>query len=113
MVKLKAFTLFDSLIAVTITAIIISTLSLSYGYLIESDKPIVNLKAETEITKLLHDINSSKSYFNKVIEFETYTIQQVVTPYRGNKSLYLITFSVEVNSKITHTEQHILLNEED
>ncbi len=112
MVKLKAFTLFDSLIAVTITAIIVSTLSLSYGYLIESDKPMANLKAQTEITKLIHELNQSKSYFNKTLEFETYKIEQIVEPYKGNKALFLITFKVYVNSKITHTEQHILLNGE-
>lgn len=112
MVKLRAFTLFDSLIAVTITAVIMGTLSLSYGYLIESDSPMSSMVAQGELTKILHDLKESKSYFNKTIEAERYTIKQTIMPYKGNKKLFLVTFDVIINSKIIHTESHLIDNEE-
>jgi len=112
MVKLKAFTLFDSLIAVTITAIIMSTLSLSYGYLIDSDKPMSSMVAQGELPKLLNNLKESKAYFNESKEKETYRIEQIVEQYKGNTNLFLVTFNVIVNSKITYSEQHLVENEE-
>jgi len=112
MVKLKAFTLFDSLIAVTITAIIMSTMSLSYGYLIDADKPMSSMVGQAELPKLLFNLKESKSYFNESIEKETYKIEQIVEQYKGNAKLFLVTFNIIVNSKITYTEQHLIENEE-
>ena len=113
MVKLKAFTLFDSLIAVTITAILVGAISLSFGYLVDSERPLAFYKAKEDINKLHHDLLKSKAYLSKTIDEEVYTINQNVTPYQGRQDLWLVEYTITMGSKIIYTDKRLVLNAED
>ena len=113
MVKVKAFSLFDSLIAVTIVAILIGAVSFAYGKLIESEKPILFYKAKEEITKLHHEMVQSKAYINKTVQLEPYTIDQEIDNYQGRNDLWLVKYTVLLSSKTLYTTKRIVVNEEE
>ncbi len=112
MVKLKAFTLFDSLVAVSITAIIIAIISFSYGKLLESDPPMPFYKAKEKINELFHNLKESKTYFTKTFTYDTYTVIQNVSPYKGRKDIFKIEYDILINHNKIHSEKRLLINEE-
>lgn len=112
MVKLKGATLIDALIAVTISAIVIGGISLAFGYLVESERPIVFYKAKEEITLLHHNLIESKAYFTESFDKETYTIEQEVEPYQGRKDIWLVKYKIIIQNKTIYTQKHLVLNEE-
>lgn len=112
MVKLKAFTLIDTLIAVSITAIIIGSISFAYGYLIKSDQPFVYYKAKAQIEFMHEKMVNSKNYLTKSIEKDSYQIKQEITPYKGKQNLYLVTYKIILNSNEIYQNKRLVINEE-
>jgi len=112
MVKLKGATLIDSLIAVTISAIIIAGISFAFGFLLKSERPIAFYKAKEEINLLHENLVHSKAYFSDTFEHETYTIEQKVEPYQGSTKIWLVSYTIKINNKNIHTQNHLVLNEE-
>lgn len=112
MAKLKAFSLFDSLIAITISAIVLGALSFGYGKLMESENPLSYYQAKEEITKIHHNTLVSKAYISQVYDREVYSINQSFEAYQGRQDLWQVTYSVSVQSKIMYTDKRLVLNEE-
>ncbi len=113
MVKLKAFTLFDALIAVTITAMVISGISLIYSNLIDSEHPITYFKAKEEISKIHKITTETKAYFNANYDKDQYEIIQKIEPYKGKTDLWFVQYIVFINNKKVYTENHLIINEEE
>ncbi|MGV6862293.1 MAG: hypothetical protein ACWA41_11005 [Putridiphycobacter sp.] len=112
MVKLKAFTLIDTLVAVSITAIVIGCISFAYGYLVKSDHPFGYYKAKEQIEIMHEKMVESKNYLSKSIELENYTIVQEVAPYKGKQNLFLVTYKIKLNANEIYQNKRLVLNEE-
>jgi len=113
MVKVKAFTILDTLIAITITAIIVGALSLSFDYIIDSEKPLLTYKFKAEVTKMHHELIEKKAYLNQTVTGDNYQISQIVEPYKGKTDLFLVSYSISIQSKVVYIEKHLISNDEE
>lgn len=111
MVKLRSFTLFESVIAVTIITVLIGMSTLIYGNLVEAEKPLAYYEGKLSIDRLLRQLRIEKNYSNRTISFETYEIVQNVSPYQGNKNLLLVEYDILTGTKNWWNEKHLVINE--
>ncbi len=110
--KTKAFTLFESVVAITIITIFLGIGTIIYSNIIDSERSLVSLEGQFEITKLFHDTKMNKFFFQKEYEYSTYHIIQNVTSYNGIEQLYHITFDVMIGEHKTYTKQFLLYDPE-
>ena len=108
--KTPAFTLFESVVAITIISLLIGIGSMIYGNLVQAERPISYYQAKEEIDQLLMDLKQNKNYFNQNFEFDSYNIEQKVTFHLGNKKLYQIEYVVSSQGKEYWSENHLISN---
>jgi len=106
--KTEAFTLFESVIAITIITVCLGIGTIIYSNVIHSEKLLVSLEGQFEIVKLFHDTKTRKLFFPKEYDYNAYQIIQRVTDYNGIKQLYHITFDVMVGKHKTYTKQFLV-----
>lgn len=108
--KLPAFTLFESVIAITIITVLIGLGTMIYGNLMHSEKPLAYYQAQAEMEIRLQELKSNQLFIRENFEYENYEIEQNVTFYKGNKKLYLITFIARSGAKELLVENHLIPN---
>lgn len=108
---LQAFTLFESVVAISIIAVLIGIGSLIYGNLIKAEKPFAYFQAQEAIVQHFKNLNESKAFFNQVYDHQTYTIEQAVDFHRGNKGLYQVKYSAILGSKIILIQIYLVVHE--
>lgn len=109
--KLEAYTLFETVISITIIAILIGLGTLIYTNIITAENPIAYYQAEEHVKEKLHELKQSKAFFNQNFEYENYTIQQEIVPHKGNQRLYAVTFTVFVGKNELLQRKHLVVNE--
>ena len=107
---LKAFTLFESVISVTIISVLIGVSALIWGNLMDSDKPLSYFQAKENIDLLLHELKHSKAFIDRTFEYDTYSIEQHLSFHKGNKKLYQVEYKVIANNKQWWTEKQLVSN---
>ena len=111
-VQLPAFTLFESVVAVSVITVLLLISSMIYANIIDAEKPIPYYQARQEVDKIFQDTKSSQAFFTKNYSFENYDIEQVVEPYKGNKKLVQIDYTVKNGTKTWWTEHHLVANKQ-
>jgi hypothetical protein len=106
--KLQAFTLFESVVAISIITVLIGLGTLIYSNLVYSENPIAFYQAKDQIDIQLHELSKSQAFFNREFDFETFRIEQHIEPYNGNNQLYKVTFLAFAGTKKLIQEQHLL-----
>lgn len=108
--KLAAFSLFESVVAITIISVLIGIGTLIYGNIVEAEPPLSIYQAKNEIQKLHHELKTSGAYFSQNHDYEIFTIQQQVDFHRGNKRLYQVDYHVIMQDKKWYSEKHLIAN---
>ncbi len=110
--KVKAFTLFESVVAITVITVLIGIGTQVYANITGSEKPLAYYEAKEEIDQLRNNLKETKAFFNQTFNYESYEITQQVEFYKGNKKLYKISYSIQIGGKEYWKEQHLMVNEE-
>jgi len=105
-----AFSLFESVVAIAIISVLIGIATIVYSNLVQAERPIAFYQAKEEIDFYFQQMQHDKSFFSKLYEHETYSIEQLVEYHNGNKKLYQVQYRVTAQSKLWYTEKHLLLN---
>ncbi|MBL7897241.1 MAG: hypothetical protein JNJ99_01815 [Crocinitomicaceae bacterium] len=108
--KIPSFTLFESVIAITIISVLISISMIVMANLSGSDRSVLYYQAKTEVDIRFTQLIESKKIQSQHFEYETFSIDQVATPHNGSKELFQIEYKVIINQKILFTEKHLLVN---
>ncbi len=112
MVKVNAFSLFESVVAIAIISVCIGIGATIYSNVISAEKPLVVIKGQEEIKRLLHDLKTSKLYMSQSFDFEDYRIDQEINPYQGNQLIYQVDYKLFVGGALKAQQQHLVYNEE-
>lgn len=110
--KLKAFTLFESVVAITIITVCLAIGTLVYSNIVKSEKTVVSFEATNEIKRLFSDIKKTKLYFGKIFNFSTYEVVQKVENYQGIEHLYHISYELLVGKKSSFVKHYLLYDPE-
>ena len=97
-IKIEAFTLFESVVAITIISVCLGIGSLVYSNIVNSEKTVVNFESNSQAKELFEDLKLSKLYSSKNYQFKSFEINQEVNDYQGIKNLYQITL-IETKGK--------------
>lgn len=106
--KVQAFTLFESVVAISIITILIGLSAMIYTNLVRSENPIAYYQAKDQIDVELNELIASKTFFNKNSSFESFDIEQKVTPYKGSSQLLQITFIAKSGTVELLRENHLV-----
>lgn len=109
--KIKAFTLFESVVAITIITVLIGLGAMIYGNLMHAEKPLAYYQAKDEIDQRFNELCQSKAFFNQDFESDTYRVEQRVSFYHGNKNLYQVSYTTRVGSEALFVENHLVVND--
>ncbi len=108
--KLPAFTLFESVIAITIITVLIGIGTMIYGNLMHSEKPLSYYQAQAEIELKLQELKMNQLFVHQSFDYENYEIEQNISFYKGNKKLYLVTYTARTGGKELLVENHLIPN---
>lgn len=108
--KIPAFTLFESVIAITIITVLIGLGTMIYGNLMHSEKPLAYYQAQAEIEVRLQELKSNQQFVRENYDYENYEIEQGISFYKGNEKLYLVTFTARSGEKELLVENHLIPN---
>lgn len=108
--KLKAFSLFESVVAIAIISVLIGIGIVVYSNLVQAERPIPFYQAKEEIDLMYHELQNTKAFFPKTLSHETYSIEQKVDFHNGNKKLYLVEYIVTAQNKKWYSEKHLMAN---
>lgn len=108
--RLRAFSLFESVVAIAIISVLIGIGTLVYSNLVESERPIPYYQAKEEIDRYFHLLQTERTFFSRVFDHDSYSIEQHVDFYNGNKKLYLVEYVVKAQNEIWLTEKHLIAN---
>lgn len=111
MKRIKAFTLFESVVAISIISVLIGLGSLTYSNLVMADNPLIYYQAKNQIDIQLHNLNESQAFISRVFEFENYRVEQNCEQYKGNKNLVNVTFLAMIENKEILREQHLMIHD--
>lgn len=106
----RAFTLFESVVAITIISILIGIGTMIYGNLVEAERPVAYYQAKEEVDLLFKDLKETKAFFSKNYDYETFSIQQKVDFHKGNKNLYQVEYTINAQGKKWWNEKHLIAN---
>lgn len=109
--KMKAFTLFESVVAISIITVLIGLGAMIYGNLMHAEKPLAYYQAQDEIDQHFNELCQSKAFFNQDFKSDTYRVEQRVSFYHGNKNLYQISYTAWAGSEVLCVENHLVVND--
>ncbi len=110
--KLEAFTLFESVVAISIITTLIGLGTMIYSNLMQAEKPVAYYQAKDEVDRRFQELCESQAFFNKEFDYESYQIQQQVDFHMKNKKIYQVTYVVTAGNRELLTERHLVANEE-
>lgn len=111
-VKLEAFTLFESVVAITIIAILIGLGTMIYSNVVQAEKPLAFYEAKTEVDKLLQQLCQEQNFMSNQSTYEGFEIEQEINFYQNNKGIYQVTYTASSGGSELFREQHLLPNVE-
>jgi len=95
---LKASSLIESVIAITIIAICLLIALRLYVIVLDTSQSILNSKIKFQINRLVSDMKINQNFDSEVYNFKTYKIRKVVTNFENRKNLKKISYIVHVRS---------------
>jgi prepilin-type N-terminal cleavage/methylation domain-containing protein len=107
---LQAFTLFESVVAISVISILLLISTMIYSNVIGSEKPVSYYQVKQEIDGILIETKKSQAFFNKNFSYENYSIEQTVEHYKGNKKLLQLSYTVRSANDVWWIENHLVAN---
>lgn len=95
---LKASSLIESIIAVTIIAICLLIALRLYINVLDSSQSINKTKIRFQINKLVSDMRMNQNFDSEVYDFKSYKIRKVVTNFEDQKNLKKVSYIVQAKS---------------
>ncbi|MBP2832834.1 hypothetical protein J8281_11615 [Aquimarina sp. U1-2] len=96
--RVKAGSIIESVIAMTIIAICLSMALIIYARVLDADHNIANYQARQKVKELLLETKTEKSFVDENYDYETFSIQKKVEELIKNSG-YTIEFTINVQSK--------------
>jgi len=111
MVKVKAFSLFESVVAIAIITICIGIGAAIYTNVMRSQQPIMVVKGKEEMKRLFNELKTTKLYVNQSFDFDYYRIDQELEAYQGNAKVYEVHYKLFIQDKLMLNEAHLIYND--
>lgn len=113
--KLPAFTLFESVVAITVITILIGLGTMIYSNVLQAENPLAYYMAKDEVDHRLQQLSEQQLFINGhsdnfQVDSDMYQIEENIDFYKENKSLYLITYIAFSGGEELFREQHLLPN---
>lgn len=110
-IKISAFSLFESVIAIVIISVCIGIGSLIYSNIIGSEEPLLATEGNEQANVLFENLKENKLYFNDQFDFENFSIEQVVKSYKGDKHLLVVVYNIYRDRDLIGRQSHLIFNE--
>ncbi len=108
--RLPAYTLFETVVAITIITVLIGLGSLIYSAILDAENPVIYYHVEEQINEHFIGLQESKAYFNQNFDHESYSIQQDIKPYNGNTKLVEVTYTAFLGAEELLIRKHLVVN---
>lgn len=109
-IKIRSFSLFESVVAIALISVLIGIATVIYGNLVEAERPVSFYQAKEEIDRYYAEMKASHAYISTSFDHDTYRIDQQVDFYKGNKKLYLVEYTITTQGKVWWKEKHLITN---
>ncbi len=96
--KVKAGSIIESVIAMTIIAICLSMALIIYARVLDADQSVAHYQARQKVKELLWETKTEKQFEDEDFDYETYKIEKKVEELDHNAG-YKIVFIIKVQSK--------------
>ncbi|WP_109852420.1 hypothetical protein [Aquimarina sp. AU58] len=104
--NVKAGSVIESVIAMTIIAICLSMALIIYSRVLGSDNSIAHYQARQKVKELFWETKSEKQFIDEDYDFESFTVVKKVEKLENNTG-YKVVFTIKVQSK-KETYQYIV-----
>ncbi|EZH73944.1 hypothetical protein ATO12_13760 [Aquimarina atlantica] len=104
--NVKAGSVIESVIAMTIIAICLSMALIIYSRVLDSDHSIAHYQARQKVKELFWETKSEKQFIDEDYDFESFTVVKKVEKLENNAG-YKVVFTIRVQSK-KETYQYIV-----
>lgn len=109
---LKASSLIESVIAITIIAICLLVALKLYSTILGARPSINNHRLKFQVDKLVSEMKLNPSFTSEVYDFKTYKIRKTISDTENSQQLKKVSYSIE-QPKDTITYQYYILADED
>lgn len=96
--KVKAGSLIESVIAMTIIAICLSMALIMYSRVLDSDYSIAHYQARQKVKELFWETRTEKQFIDEDYDFSSYTINKNIEKLENNAG-YMVVFTIKTQSK--------------
>ncbi len=96
--KIKAGSIIESVIAMTIIAVCLSMALIIYARVLDADHSIANYQARQKVKELLWETKTEQLFIDEDYDFESFTVHKKVEELE-NDSGYKVVFMIKVQSK--------------
>lgn len=110
--KISAFSLFESVVAIVIISVCIGIGSLIYSNIIGSEEPLLAIEGFEEANVLFENLKANKRYINDHFAYENFSIEQNIKPYRGDKHILVVNYNIYRDRNLIGYQRHLIFNEE-
>lgn len=86
--QFKAFTLIESLVAMTILSIVVTISFMTVEWVLNSTRLPLNLRAKLNLEQVVADLKVNNRYFDETIEVEGFLIKKMLLPVAELKQCY-------------------------
>lgn len=113
MVKLKAGTLVESLIAMVIIVVSLGVTTMIYMNVVQSDKQVLQMKGLFMINNEVKKIKLDKQYLDNERKVGDYLISSIIKEYNESENLYQISLTVkDLKGKTIASQNELIIIEE-
>lgn len=109
--KLNAFSLFESVIAVSIISIVSAIGATVLSNVSRSEKGHVYFEAKEEVDLRFHQLKTEQNFVSTSFESENFSVEQTISPYKNQPDLWQVTYTAKSGSEILFIENHLVKNE--
>lgn len=105
--KLKASSLIESVIAMTIISVCVLIAMSVYAMVLKSSKSITYYQLQTERQKILNEIKNNTSLTNETYDFKKFSIEKVIQIHESNAELLELSLTT-IHKKDTLTYVYLI-----
>jgi hypothetical protein len=100
-------------VAITIIAVLVGLGSLIHANVVSSSQPVVYDLAKNQVDHLYQTLLAEKQWISKNYDFESFQIEQKITPHNGDQDLLLIAYNATTGNQLLFSEKHLIAVETD
>lgn len=107
--KLKASSIYESVISIAIISITITVATFIFMNIINSQDTISYYQAIEMVNKLKNECIQKQEFINKSINLKEYTIIQTVNKYKDKNKLKIVRYEITTNKKKVKTLNYLII----